>query len=227
MAYAATKLILHLAFQIGGPNNYVPISATPSLPVLLFTLGISVLTGVIFGIAPAWMTSHADPVEALRGANRSVGSGRRLLLRHAQPPPRSTTRWRRPFGPSPSVLRPAGLFVFDLNNAFGFETWWRYRVAFDVDGRRTSHTRARVRPQARTGQAAIGLESGRRRAAVSPPPALLLRGRGRGGAVRRRASRPEIAAPWGPVRPDSPSKTWFVATKEHDELARRREHRVN
>ena len=76
VAYAATRLILHLAFQNGGPNNYVPVSATPSLPVLLFTLGISVLTGVIFGIAPAWMTSHADPVEALRGANRSVGSGR-------------------------------------------------------------------------------------------------------------------------------------------------------
>ncbi len=76
VAYAATRLILHLAFQTGGPNNYVPISATPSLPVLFFTLGISVLTGVIFGVAPAWITSHADPVEALRGANRSVGSGR-------------------------------------------------------------------------------------------------------------------------------------------------------
>ena len=76
LAYAGTKLILHLAFQTGGPNNYVPISATPSLPVLLFTLGISVLTGVIFGMAPAWVTSHADPVEALRGVNRSVGTGR-------------------------------------------------------------------------------------------------------------------------------------------------------
>jgi predicted permease len=76
VAYVATKLILHLAFQNGGPTNYVPISATPSFIVLLFTMGISVLTGVVFGIAPAWMTSHADPVEALRGANRSVGSGR-------------------------------------------------------------------------------------------------------------------------------------------------------
>jgi len=76
VAYAGTSLILHLAFENGGPTNYVPISATPSLPVLLFTLGVSVLTGVIFGIAPAWVTSHADPVEALRGATRSVGSGR-------------------------------------------------------------------------------------------------------------------------------------------------------
>ena len=76
LAYAGTRLILHLAFQIGGPNNYVPISASPSVPVLLFTLGMSVLTGILFGIAPAWMTSHADPIEALRGANRSVGGGR-------------------------------------------------------------------------------------------------------------------------------------------------------
>lgn len=76
VAYAATRLILHLAFQTGGPNNYVPISAAPSLPVLLFTLGISVLTGMIFGIAPAWVTSHAEPVEALRGINRSVGGSR-------------------------------------------------------------------------------------------------------------------------------------------------------
>jgi putative ABC transport system permease protein len=76
VAYAGTRLILYLAFQNGGPNNYVPIDATPSWPVLLFTLGMSALTGIIFGIAPAWITSHADPVEALRGANRSVGGGR-------------------------------------------------------------------------------------------------------------------------------------------------------
>ena len=76
VAYAGTRLILQLAFQLGGPNNYVPVDAAPSMPVLLFTLGVSVLTGIIFGIAPAWMTSHADPVEALRGANRSVGGGR-------------------------------------------------------------------------------------------------------------------------------------------------------
>jgi predicted permease len=45
--------------------------------VLLFTLGISVVTGIIFGIAPAWVTSHADPAEALHGtSNRSLGGGR-------------------------------------------------------------------------------------------------------------------------------------------------------
>jgi len=79
VAYAGTRLILYLAFRIGGPHNYVPIDAAPSWPILLFTLGVSVLTGVIFGIVPAWMTSHADPADALRAAGRSVGAGRSLV----------------------------------------------------------------------------------------------------------------------------------------------------
>jgi putative ABC transport system permease protein len=77
VAYAGTRLILRLVFNGHvGMQNYVPIDATPSWPVLLFTLGVSVVTGVVFGIAPAWMTSHTDPAEALRGANRTVGAGR-------------------------------------------------------------------------------------------------------------------------------------------------------
>jgi predicted permease len=76
VAYVGTKMIVSLAFQIGGPNNYVPLQAGPSWPILLFTLVVSMLTGVVFGIAPAWMTSHADPADALRGAGRSVGAGR-------------------------------------------------------------------------------------------------------------------------------------------------------
>ena len=76
VAYAGTKLIIHLAFRIGGSINFVPIDSSPSWTVLLFTMAISVLTGIAFGIVPAWLTSHADPIEALRGANRSVGSSR-------------------------------------------------------------------------------------------------------------------------------------------------------
>jgi predicted permease len=73
VAYAGTSLILRLAFT--GPNSYVPIEATPSMPVLLFALGVSLLTGVLFGIVPAWLTSHAEPIEALRGANRTTARG--------------------------------------------------------------------------------------------------------------------------------------------------------
>ena len=30
------------------------------------------LTGMLFGAAPAWLSSHAQPAEALRGVNRST-----------------------------------------------------------------------------------------------------------------------------------------------------------
>ena len=121
VAYAGTKLILHLAFQIGGPNNFVPIDATPSWPVLLFTLAMSVLTGMIFGIVPAWMTSHADPIEALRGANRSVGGNRSWAQKSlviAQ------------VAVSLVLLSAAALLGRSLRNlehqSFGFETEGRY-----------------------------------------------------------------------------------------------------
>jgi putative ABC transport system permease protein len=74
VAYVGARLILSLAFN--GADPTVPLSATPSAPALLFPLGISLLTGVAFGIAPAWITSHAEPIEALRGANRSLGGNR-------------------------------------------------------------------------------------------------------------------------------------------------------
>jgi predicted permease len=51
----------------------VPVNATPSTLVLLVALGMAMVTGVLFGIAPAWMTSHTDPIDALRGASRVAG----------------------------------------------------------------------------------------------------------------------------------------------------------
>ena len=36
------------------------------------------ITGIVFGVAPAWITSHADPAEALRGASRSTTHGATL-----------------------------------------------------------------------------------------------------------------------------------------------------
>jgi putative ABC transport system permease protein len=74
VAYAGTRLMMQLAFGIASATNYVPIAAEPSRTVLMFTFGLSVLTGVIFGIAPAWMTSQAEPVEALRGARGTTGT---------------------------------------------------------------------------------------------------------------------------------------------------------
>jgi putative ABC transport system permease protein len=76
VAYAGARLMLFLAFHSMQGFTWVPVQAQPSTPVLLFALGVSLLTGILFGVVPAWMTSRAEPVEALRGANRSVGGGR-------------------------------------------------------------------------------------------------------------------------------------------------------
>jgi predicted permease len=76
VAFAGTGLILRLAFPTGGSTNFVPIDAAPSLPILLFALGLAMLTGILFGIAPAWMTSRTDPADALRASGRTIGAGR-------------------------------------------------------------------------------------------------------------------------------------------------------
>jgi len=69
VAYGGVKAVVALTFH---KAQLVPISATPSLMVLGFAFTVSMITGVLFGVAPAWFTSHADPAEALRGANRST-----------------------------------------------------------------------------------------------------------------------------------------------------------
>ena len=69
VAYAGAHTILALAFP---DARNLPIEATPSLPVLGFAFSVSLVAGVLFGAAPAWFASHAQPAEALRGANRST-----------------------------------------------------------------------------------------------------------------------------------------------------------
>jgi predicted permease len=69
VAFAGTRLILHFAFET---NSSVPVSAAPSGPALAFAFVLSLVTGVLFGMAPAWLAIHVNPIEALRGANRST-----------------------------------------------------------------------------------------------------------------------------------------------------------
>jgi predicted permease len=127
VAYGGSKLILYLAFHTSsGPQNYVPVDASPSGPVLLFTFVISILTGILFGIAPAWMASHVDPAEALRGSNRSVRGGgsiaqKSLVIAQA--------------AASLVLLSAAALLGQSLRNLehqnFGFETEARYLVSIN------------------------------------------------------------------------------------------------
>jgi predicted permease len=72
IAFACTRLILHFAFSTAPGFAGVPISASPSIPVLLFAFAVSLITGIAFGVAPAWVAARVDPIEALRGVNRST-----------------------------------------------------------------------------------------------------------------------------------------------------------
>jgi macrolide transport system ATP-binding/permease protein len=82
VAYAGSHTMLALAFP---QARNMPVQASPSLAVLGFAFAVSLLTGVLFGTAPAWLSSQAQPAEALRGLNRSNGSAsdRSLLPQRA------------------------------------------------------------------------------------------------------------------------------------------------
>jgi len=81
VAIGAARLLLSLAFSSA---KFVPISASPSPMVLGFAIGLAILTGVIFGAAPAWFLTRTDPVDALRGSGRVAGDrsspARKVLL---------------------------------------------------------------------------------------------------------------------------------------------------
>ncbi len=70
VAMAASRLLLSLAFN---GAVYLPIDTTPSWPVLGFATVLALITGLVFGAAPAWFDTRTDPIEALRGAGRAMG----------------------------------------------------------------------------------------------------------------------------------------------------------
>jgi predicted permease len=126
LAYAGARMILTLAFP-DSPN--LPIHASPSPAVLGFAFALSLLTGLIFGIVPAWITSHSDPAEALRGVNRSTKD-------RASLPQRSLIVFQAAL--SLVLLVGAGLLTRSLRNLehqdFGLVTANRYVFHFDPAG---------------------------------------------------------------------------------------------
>ena len=69
VSWAAARLLLVLAFH---SSHFLPISTAPSLVVLAFAFGLALVTGIIFGVAPAWLATQTDPSEALRGSGRGT-----------------------------------------------------------------------------------------------------------------------------------------------------------
>jgi putative ABC transport system permease protein len=78
LAAAAMRVILAVM-----PPGLLPseVDVRLSVPVLLFTLTACVLSGVLFGLAPAWQAARTDANATLKETGRAVGDGRHLLRR--------------------------------------------------------------------------------------------------------------------------------------------------
>ena len=126
VAYAGSRTILALAFP---DARNLPIQASPSLPVLGFAFLVSLLTGVIFGFAPAWFSAHAQPAEVLRGATRTTRD-------HSSFPQKALVVFQAAL----SLVLMAGAFLMSksLNNLehqnFGIVTSNRYVMHVDPAG---------------------------------------------------------------------------------------------
>jgi putative ABC transport system permease protein len=105
LAYWGTGALVRI---MGSGRLRVELHARPDFVVLLFTAGIALLTGVLFGLAPAWQTFRSTPASSLRETARA-----------------GETRVRRLFGESlvvaqvafsVALLSAASLFVRHLSH---------------------------------------------------------------------------------------------------------------
>jgi predicted permease len=157
VAYLGVKLLVALTFRHA---HFVPIDASPSLPVLGFAFVVSLITGALFGTAPAWFTSHGNPVEALRGANRSTRDSATL-------PQKVLVVVQATL--SIVLLAGAGLLVRSLRNLehqdFGFDT--NHRLSIIMNGPPSSYTEAQLDPLYRALQDRLAAIPGVERAALA------------------------------------------------------------
>jgi len=157
LAYLGTRAILAMTF---GDAHFLPISPTPSLPVLAFALALSVFTGVLFGTAPAWIATHANPVEALRGANRTTRDKTSL-------PQKALVIVQVML--SVVLLTGAGMLVHSLRNLehrdFGFDT--TRRIMIELNSPPASYTQEHLQALYTQLQARIEQIPGVERAALA------------------------------------------------------------
>ena len=69
LAFVASQALLLMLSEPGHPLQF---SSAFDWRVLLFTLGITLLTGILFGLAPAFRSVRVDVVESLKESGRSI-----------------------------------------------------------------------------------------------------------------------------------------------------------
>ncbi len=115
LAIAMTRGLLAL---VPSEDNPLLIQPIPDGRILLFTLGLTFLTGLIFGLVPAWRASRPDLWTTLKEAVGSIaGSGGSLFLRKGLVAAQVALSFLLLFG--------AGLFVRSLQNLKATDTGYR------------------------------------------------------------------------------------------------------
>ena len=127
IAFAATRVLI--AFVSQG-SAWIAVSPAPNPGVLLFTLGVSLITGILFGFAPAIAAARVAAHDSLSSTNRaSAGGGR------------SSRWWPKSLVVGQVVLSllllvAAGLFLKTLRNLqhqdYGFERTFLLLAHFDA-----------------------------------------------------------------------------------------------
>jgi macrolide transport system ATP-binding/permease protein len=78
ISYLGAHALLALAFP---DQHNMPVTASPSPLVIGFSFALSLVTGVLFGLAPAMMAARTQPAEALRSNARTTAQGASYLQR--------------------------------------------------------------------------------------------------------------------------------------------------
>jgi predicted permease len=126
IAFAATRVLI--AFVSQG-SAWIAVSPAPNPGVLLFTLGVSVVTGILFGLAPAIAAARTAAHDSLSSTNRTSGGSR------------SSRWWSRSLVVGQVMLSllllvAAGLFLQTLRNLqhqdYGFERTFLLVAQFDA-----------------------------------------------------------------------------------------------
>jgi predicted permease len=84
LAVYGVRLLVTL---VGDHPGSVALDARPDLRVLSFTIGVSLLTGLVFGLAPAWRSARVNVSSTLKEAGRGmtasgakIGAGKILVI---------------------------------------------------------------------------------------------------------------------------------------------------
>jgi predicted permease len=134
VAYVLSSSVLALAFR---GVDFLPVSAKPSTAMLGFAFATAMVTSLLFGVGPAWVSTRNNLANVLRAASRTTRSSgsasqRALVITQA--------------ALSVVLLCAAGLLTRSLSNLqhqdFGFQTRDRYVITIDpsLAGYRSTQT---------------------------------------------------------------------------------------